>query len=170
MTAGKVPRLWSQIPATGKSWTRNQYGESEKAQEIACVYVYEHFLLWCEFSQGIAAKCHMWSCLWSFAGDSWQQKSKHVIIVWSPPKLVHQSKGQHGWSVCPICWFLIPQLLFSVPIQLSPCINTSKIFLTNIILTVFQPKAWQSHLNWGQIRGSIPRSDPRLSCQQEKEL
>ena len=64
--------------------------------------------------------------------------------------------------VCPICRFLIPQLLLFVPIQLSPCINASKIFLTNIILVVFHPKTRQSHLKVGQVRGSMPRSDPRL--------
>lgn len=63
--------------------------------------------------------------------------------------------------MCLMCWLLIPQQLFIIPIWLSPGINVSKIFLTNTILAVFHPKPQQSHLIAGQIRGLRP-SDPRL--------
>lgn len=134
--------------------------ERERTRNCLCICVWT-------LSQGTTAKCCVWSCLWSSAGDSWRQKSKHVIIAWSPPKPVHQSKGQHGWCICPIRWFLVPQLLFSLPIQLSPCINTSKIFLTNTILIVFQPKATWTGAKSGEVYLGLTQG---CRCQQEKEL
>lgn len=86
-----------------------------------------------------------------------------MIIVWSPPKLARRTKEQYG--LLRASDLLVPYspttFLCSSPAQ--PLHQRfKKTFLTNILFVVFHPKTWQSHLKMGQIRGSMPRSAPRL--------
>lgn len=83
--------------ATRKYWTRHQYGEGERTRNCLCIHARAFSglgVIFLQSPQQDAAHSHVCEVL--LQTNFLTAEYKHVVIVWSPPKLVHQTKGKHG--------------------------------------------------------------------------